>query len=89
MKKLLLASLLGLTLSFPFNSFAGVNVFGVDTPVERKNVRDNVKAGYVAKNLGDTFHVQKPGATNSSGNSEDRDEYLVFSVDIKSLNNRI
>lgn len=89
MKKLLLASLLGLTLSFPFNSYAGVNVFGVDTPVERKNVRDNVNAGYVAKSLGDTFHVQKPGATKSSENSEDREKYLVFGVDINTLNNRI
>lgn len=89
MKKLLLASLLGLTLTFPFNSNAGVNVFGVDTPVERKTVRDNVKAGYVAKSLGDTFRVQKSGAVKSSGKPEETDEYLVFGVDINSLNNRI
>lgn len=89
MKNLIIALVLGLGFVFPYSSYAGVNVFSVETPVEKSEVRDNVKAGYVAGDLGNTFHVQKPENKTVSKNSDDRDEYLVFGVDINSLKNRI
>lgn len=89
MKNLIIVLVLGLGLVFPYSSYAGVNVFSVEIPVEKSKVRDNVKAGYVAGDLGDTFHVQKPSNSKVSVKSDDRDQYLVFGVDINSLKNRI
>ena len=86
MKKLLLTAVLGLTLSLPVISHAGVNVFGVETPITKNQVSDNLTNGYVASDLGDTFHIQKLSNSDSSTisvNSEDR--LLVFGVDINSI----
>ncbi len=59
MKKLLTITVLSLSLGLSSLSFADPNVFGVKTPIERKQVKDNVYSGYVAKHLLDGFHVQK------------------------------
>jgi len=89
MKNLLLTTVLALTLSLPFSAYAGVNIFGVDTPVVKKDVGNNVNAGYVAKHLGDTFHVQQLKNKNSLRNVEEKDQYLVFGVDLNSIGERI
>lgn len=89
MNKLILTTVLGVTLGFSSVSNAAVNIFGVETPVVKKEPRNNVKAGYVAKDLGDTFHVQQLQDKRASGKLEEKDSYIVFGVDIKSLNNRI
>ena len=66
MKKLLTITVLSLSLGLSSLSFADSNVMGVKTPIERKEVKDNVYSGYVAKHLHDTFHVQKLQNLNSS-----------------------
>ena len=59
MKKLLAITVLSLSLGLSSLSFADSNIFGVKTPIETKEVKDNVYSGYVAKHLLDGFHVQK------------------------------
>lgn len=87
MNKLLLTSVLALALALPISSYAGINAFGVHLPIEQAEVSDS-KGGYVATNLGDTFNVQKLNNKKNSLISEnDSDEYLVFGVDINSVNN--
>lgn len=86
MKKLLLTAVLGLTFSLPVVSNAGVNVFGVETPIIKNQVSDNIGHGYVAGDLGDTFHIQKLNNSDSSTKAENsNDQLLVFGVDINSI----
>ena len=86
MKKLLLTAVLGLTFSLPVVSNAGVNVFGVETPITKNQVSDNIGHGYVAGDLGDTFHIQKLNKSDSSIKAENsNDQLLVFGVDINSI----
>jgi len=59
MKKLLTLTVLALSLGLSSQSFADSNIFGVQTPIDRKEVKDNAFGGYVAKHLQDGFHVQK------------------------------
>ena len=59
MTKLLLASILAVGLSFPAVSQAEINAFGVSLPVERTEVSDNIKGGYVATSASDSLTVQK------------------------------
>ena len=87
MKKLLLTAVLGLTLTLPVVSHAGVNIFGVETPITSNKVSDNVSNGYVAGDLGDTFHIQKLNNTDNSIKADNsNDELLVFGVDVNSIN---
>ena len=87
MNKLLLTSVLGLALALPVSSYAVINAFGVHLPIEQAEVSDS-RGGYVATDLGDTFNVQKLNNKDSSVNTEnDREEYLVFGVDVNSVNN--
>ena len=58
MKKLLLTLVLGLTLALPLSSYAEVNVFGVQLPVGKQEVHDNIDNGYVASDFGDSLHIQ-------------------------------
>lgn len=88
MKKLLLASILGLSISFPLSSQAGVNIFGVETPIEKNVVKDNVGNGYYVaddNSLPNTLVPQRLQNSNISLNNEENSEsYYVFGVDIKS-----
>lgn len=59
MTKLFLASILAVGLSFPVLAQAEINAFGVSLPVERTEVSDNVKGGYVATGAGDSLTVQQ------------------------------
>ena len=83
MKRLLLATILGL--SFSFNAFAGNNIFGVNIDSQNQDINSNVNAGYVAQSLSDTFVVQKLNSNKSVSDSDDRDDkYVVFGIDLKS-----
>ena len=87
MKKLLLTSVFGLLLLMPISSYAGVNAFGVQLPIERHEVSDQLTGGYVAKDFGDTFHIQVLNKiTNSAVSDDDKEKYYVFGVDINSIN---
>jgi len=85
MKKLLLASALAVGLSFPLSSQAEVSAFGVQLPAEKAQASDNIRGGYVAQDLGDTFNVQS--LSNSEveeveASSENKNAYSVFGVNI-------
>jgi len=85
MKKLLLASALAVGLSFPLNSQAEVSAFGVRLPAEKAQVRDNIRGGYVAQDLGDTFNVQSLSnreVEEVEAFSENENAYSVFGVNI-------
>ena len=85
MKRLLLTAVLALTLGLPVISHAG-NIFGVETPIAKNQVTDNLSSGYVATDLGDTFRVQKTDKDISAISSEKSgDKLLVFGVDINSI----
>ena len=87
MKKLLLILVLGLTLGLPLSSYAGVNVFGVQLPVEKQEVNDNIDNGYVASDFSDSLHIQKlRNKDNTVSRDNEREKYLVFGVDINSIN---
>ena len=84
MKKLLIAGALVVGLSIPAVSQAEVSAFGVQIPQERAEVSDNIRGGYVAQNLGDTFQAQK--LQNSServaSESDSDNTYYVFGVEL-------
>ncbi|MEM7007706.1 MAG: hypothetical protein AAF462_01060 [Thermodesulfobacteriota bacterium] len=84
MKKLLIAGALVVGLSFSAASQAEVNAFGVQLPVERSEVSDSIRGGYVAQSLGDTFQVQQlQNSSNAvSEQSINDDTYYVFGVEL-------
>ena len=84
MKKLLIAGALAVGLSFPLTSQAEVSAFGVQIPVEQNEVSDNIRGGYVAQDLGDTFQVQKIQNSNQrvSVQSSNDNTYYVFGVEL-------
>lgn len=89
MNKLLLTSVLALSLVFPLVSNAGQLIFGVDTSADLKPVNHNVSSGYVAKSLDDTFVPQKLSKSNLVLKREQEsndDTYIVFGIDIKDKN---
>ena len=87
MRTLLLTSVLALVFALPLSSYAGVNALGVQLPIERNEVSEST-GGYVAKDFGDTLNVQKLNNKESSVEIDnEREEYLVFGVDINSINN--
>ena len=88
MNKLLLTSVLALAFALPLSSYAGVNTLGVHLPIERAEVSDTAAGGYVSKDFGDTFNVQKLNSSNSSITSDNNAEkYVVFGVDLNAINN--
>lgn len=89
MNKLLLTSVLALAFALPaVSSYAGVNALGVHLPIERAEVSDAAAGGYVSKDFGDTFNVQKLSSSDSSITSDNNDEkYVVFGVDLNKINN--
>ena len=88
MKKLIVAAALVAGMSFPIASQAEVNAFGVNLPLEQREVSDNVRGGYVAEDLNDTFQVQKlNGETESESNGiEHENVYTVFGVRVSGKN---
>ena len=87
MKKLLLTLVLGLSLALPVSSYAGVNAFGVQLPVGKQEVSDNIDKGYVATDFSDSLRIQQLRNKNTTISTDsDDDRYLVFGVDINSIN---
>jgi len=88
MKKLIVAAALAAGLSFPLASQAEVNAFGVSLPLEQREVSDNVRGGYVAQDLNDTFQVQEPSseAESESDGIEYENVYTVFGVRVSGKN---
>ena len=84
MRSLLIAGALALGLSFSAVSQAEVSAFGVQIPQERAEVSDNIRGGYVAQNLGDTFQAQKLQGSSESAASESANDntYYVFGVEL-------
>jgi hypothetical protein len=85
MKKLLLASALAVGLSFPLSSQAEVSAFGVQLPVERTQVSDNIRGGYVATDFGNTLKVQRlhnSEVEEVKASTENENVYSVFGVNI-------
>ncbi len=85
MKKLLLASALAVGLSFPLSSQAEVSAFGVQLPVERAEVSDNIRGGYVASDFSDSLQVQdlyNEEAVKSEKDSVPENVYSVFGINI-------
>lgn len=88
MKKLVIAAALAAGLSFPLASQAEVNAFGVSLPLQQGEVSDDVRGGYVAKDLNDTFQVQKLNseAETESAGIEYENVYTVFGVRVSGKN---
>lgn len=85
MKKILIASAIALGLSFPLTSQAEVSAFGVNMPVKKTQVSDNLRGGYVAQSSFDTLVVQKLHKSgklqiNPQTNESIKDTYAVFGV---------
>ena len=80
MKKLIIASMVAVGLSFPLTSQAEVNAFGVSLPLERKEVRDTARGGYVAKDLMDTLRVQKLHGSEVKEVIQEEEYENVYSV---------
>jgi len=66
MTKLFLASILAVGLSFPLVSHAEINALGVSVPVERTQVNDNLRGGYVATGANDSLRVQTLSSESDS-----------------------
>ena len=81
MKKLVIAAAIAVGLSFPITSQAEVNAFGVSLPLERTEVNNDARGGYVAQNLMDTLKVQKlnnQGAKETIQKEEPQNVYSGF-----------
>ncbi len=88
MKKLIIASVIAAGLSSPFTSQAEVSAFGVNLPVEKREVSENIRGGYVAQDLSDTFHIQKLSSESESKSEriEAENVYTVFGVRVSGNN---
>lgn len=89
MKKLLLATILGLSMTFPLVSNAGQIVFGVDIGAKVTPVNNNVLSGHVASDSSNTLVPQKLNNQSQLTNRDQdsgKDTYIVFGIDIKNKN---
>lgn len=86
MKRLLLLSVLGLSLLLPLSSYAGVNAFSVQVPVEKSEVNSNLGNGYVANDFGDTLNAQDYKNDAVAISDDKNEKFLVFGVDLNSIN---
>ena len=83
MRKLIVAGTLIAALAFPLVSKAEVSAFGVNIPVGQSEVSDNIRGGYVAQDLSDTFRVQtlpEKSEARPSDETEYQNVYSVFGV---------
>ena len=87
MKKLILGSVLVVGLSFPLASQAKVSAFGVQLPVTRTEVSDNIRGGYVATDFSNSLKVQSLSNKNKPMQVKQAEEsenvYSAFGVNIK------
>lgn len=95
MKKLLTLAALGISLNIAPHSFAqeGVNAFGVQLPIERKEVKSEVKGDYQTSLSGGTYNVfgvQLPLVERTTVNTKnayrdsegDMDYIFVFGIQV-------
>jgi len=98
MKKLFTLTALGLALFVSSASFAqdGINVFGVQLPIEKKEVKDQLHGDYLYSNSQGTYNVfgvQLPLATRYTAETKtlytaadeagyDKDYIFVFGVKV-------
>lgn len=85
MKTLLIAAVLAVGISFHFTSHAEDYIFGVTMPLERNEVKNKIKGGYIPLNLLDTFRVQiseKPADLQTVKSQDERDYFYAFGVPI-------
>ncbi|MCH7926524.1 MAG: hypothetical protein IID03_00840 [Candidatus Dadabacteria bacterium] len=87
MKKLLAVTALAVSLGISSISFADTNVFGVNTPITKNEVSDQIKGSYV-ENDHISFYLNTADSAESNShvqarqnNSEDN-SYSVFGVRI-------
>lgn len=86
MKKLLSLAILSLAILIPSTSFANVNVFGVETPVAKNEVRDSFKGGQVETDF-ISFYIRSNDEAVESGNKVSNtvsveESIMVFGVKI-------
>lgn len=86
MKKLVAIATLGLALGLPSLSFASDYMALYTQPVVKSEVKDDIKGGNVEKDFTSFYISPKEWSTETSyragQESEDRDTYLVFGVEI-------
>ena len=96
MKKLFTIAALGLALSAPINSFAneGFSVFGVNLPIQKNGVNENLNSDYVYTNKSKTLNVFGVDVDRANKNvstkiihtnydqNQDSDFIIVFGVKI-------
>jgi hypothetical protein len=85
MKTILFVAAFSIGIGLPLTSEAQLIALGVQLPVERTLTNENIRGGYVAKNLGDTFRVQKlqnTGHIDSTKEDSEKDIYYVFGVKV-------
>ncbi|NIS08579.1 MAG: hypothetical protein GWO07_07420 [Candidatus Dadabacteria bacterium] len=88
MKKLLTVAALGLALNLPIVGYADTNIFGVDTPIEKQQVSEQVKGGKVEQDH-ISFYLQNQDQKNieidqdaQARDNISRSELSVFGVNI-------
>jgi hypothetical protein len=85
MKKLLTLTAIAVSLGLSSFSFAESNVFGVDTPVTKQQLRNNVNGSEVQKGLNDLYLYSTDrveiGYQEVTGSSSDDARY-IFGVKI-------
>ena len=89
MKELIFSALLGLSFGLSSESFADSNIFGVQTPIKRNSVSNQVKGSYVEIDHS-SFYLNLKDRTNvnsssylTQGNAKNNGFY-VFGVKIES-----
>ena len=80
MKMLVLAGALAVGLSFPLTSQAEINAFGVILPLEKTEVSDTFRGGYVATDFRDSLKVQKLRNSETKETVKETEYENVYSV---------
>ena len=83
MKTVIVTAIITAALSFHFTSHAEESVFSVPVPVEQKEVKEDIKGGYIPLDFLDAFTIQqtaKPGYTAEIESQDDRDYFYALGV---------
>ena len=88
MKKLIVIASMGLALGFPTFSLADSYVFGVQTPIVRSEVKNQVKGGNVEKDFISFYAKEKTldagdiSRAQQGSDDDARDYIIVFGVKV-------
>ncbi len=84
MKKLLTFVALAVSLGLGSSSHADSTIFGVDTPITKQEVRDNIKGHNIQHDLNDLYLNYKDRAeTSSKEYSEDSNDENTYVFGVK------